>query len=102
VRLRDLARRVPHALNGEAQRYGLANFNTSRRPEFEMILRSVEERFDSLPDGLARYLAALRRARVLTSEQLISQLAMLVVSFESQATTAASLIAMLLECDLYC
>ncbi|MFG1954587.1 hypothetical protein [Micromonospora sp. NPDC048830] len=60
----------------------------------------IEEHHD-LPDGLARHLVDARDSGVMTDSQLMSQLGMLVVSYETQAASAASLIGMLLEHDLY-
>ena len=72
-----------------------------RQPEFEAILQRVPEQYHDLPDGLARYLVDLRSSGLMTDRQLVSQLGMLVTSYETQAATAASLIGMLLEYDLH-
>ncbi len=92
VRLRELWREVA-ANNGF--------FGVVRQPEFEAILQLVPERYYDLPDGLARDLVDLRDSGLITNSQLISQLAMLVTSYDTQAATAASLIGMLLESNLH-
>ena len=84
--------------DGSAQLYGY--FGIQRQRELERILLLADERYADLPPGLARHLVDLRRTGVLTIGQLVSQLGLLVVSYESQAAMAASLLGMLLEHDL--
>ncbi|WP_214109109.1 cytochrome P450 [Acrocarpospora catenulata] len=101
ARLRELQRlRVPPP-RPDGSGSGLDYFGSVRQPEFEDIMECVPASYHKLPDGLARHLVSLHRSGNMTSSQLISQLGMLVLSHESQTATAASLIAMLLEHDLY-
>ncbi|MFI2650795.1 cytochrome P450 [Micromonospora fulviviridis] len=93
VRLRQLWHEAGAASDGY--------FGMARQPEFEAILQLVTEEHHDLPDGLARHLVDVRDSGAMTDSQLMSQLGMLVVSYETQAASAASLIGMLLEHDLY-
>jgi hypothetical protein len=83
--------------HGVADGGDLRYFRTVRQPEWEDILRSVCERYRELPDGLARYLVGLSRTGDLSEDQVVSQLAMLLISYESQAAATASLIGMILS-----
>jgi len=69
----------------------------SRQPEFEDILVSLASRAADLPPGLARDLAGMYLAGTLSRPQLAGQLGLVLASSETQATVAASLIAMLLD-----
>jgi cytochrome P450 len=66
-------------------------------PEFEELLLTVADPGEDLPDGLARDLVRAHRDGRLTRRQLAAQLALVVISYETQATAAANLIAMILE-----
>ena len=68
-----------------------------RDEEFEDLLMTVDRQAGNLPEGLARDLVQERRDGVLTPRQLTAQLALIVLSYETQATLAANLIAMILE-----
>jgi cytochrome P450 len=102
VRIRELTR----ARTPRRDDYGdvLAYFTTSREPEFEDILGLVPAHPDQLPaGGLAWHLVNLTQAAgpVMTRKQLIAQLGMLVISYESTSAMAASLIGMLLQYGLF-
>jgi biflaviolin synthase len=72
----------------------------TRQPEAEDILRDALERRDALPQGgLARYLVDLYQAGGRSIDQLVGQLWLVAVSFETQATGVSSLLGMLLEFD---
>lgn len=96
VRLRELTRAMaPPPPDDEAD--VMACFRPpERQPDLEVILGEVARAAAVLPAGLARHLAQLARAGHLTGEQLISQLAMLIASAESQAAAASGAIAMLM------
>jgi biflaviolin synthase len=106
VRLRELTR--PRAPRREDDGTDcLAYFTTIRQPELEEILGTVADQASELPSGLARHLASLTRTvdaatgePAMTRKQLVSQLGMLITSYESQAATTASLVGMLLEYGL--
>jgi cytochrome P450 len=68
-----------------------------RDEQFEELLMTVDGQAGDLPVGLARDLVQARRDGVLTRRQLLAQLALVVISYETQATAAANLISMILE-----
>lgn len=68
-----------------------------RDQEFEELLLAVDREPGDLPDGLARDLVRAYRAGQITRLQLSGQLALVLISHETQATAAASLAGMLLE-----
>jgi cytochrome P450 len=75
-----------------------AGFTGLGRDEaFEDLLMTADRQAGNLPEGLARDLARERRDGMLTPRQLTAQLALIVLSYETQATLAANLIAMILE-----
>lgn len=100
TRLRELTRAHAPRRDGDGADVW-AYFQTRRQTELEDILAAAVARPEDLPAGLARHLAGLAEAGTITGRQLISQLGMLIVSYESQAATAASLIAMLLQYGLF-
>ena len=107
VRIRELTR--ARAPDRDDYSDVLAYFTTDREPEFEDILALVPAHPDQLaPGGLARHLVNLTQVTdpetghpVMTGEQLISELGMLVISYESTSAMAASLIGMLLQYGLF-
>jgi cytochrome P450 len=68
-----------------------------RQEEVEEILGLVLDHPADLPNGLARHLADLCGKHRITKKQLVSQLCMLTISYETQATIAENLIGLLLE-----
>lgn len=96
VRLRELTRGLAPRRADDGTDV-LAYFQTSRQVELEKILAAVAGQAGCLPPGLARHLARVTDRGAMTIEQFVSQLGMLIVSSESQAAAAASLIGMLLE-----
>jgi cytochrome P450 len=70
----------------------------ARQPELEEILAGLADQHAGLPAGLARDLTGMYLAGALTRPQLAGQLGLVLASSETQATVAASLIGMLLEC----
>ena len=91
---RRLAERVRAFSAAEAGFSGMG-----RDEELEDLLMTVDGQFAGLPEGLARDLVQDYRDSVLTRRQLMAQLALVVLSYETQATAAANLIAMILESD---
>ena len=93
---------VPHAarLAERARAFSAAAegfTGIGRDEEFEELLMTVDRQAGDLPEGLARDLAQERRDGLLTPRQLMAQLALVVLSYETQATMAANLIALILE-----
>ena len=108
VRLRELTRlRAPSREDDGTDIF--AYFTTVRQRELEKILGTVADRYADLPSGgLARHLVDLTETAhpgtgepQLTRKQLVSQLGMLYISYESQSATTASLVGMLLESGLF-
>ena len=97
ARIRELTRtRAPHRTDDGTD--VLAYFQTLRQPEYEDILATVADRPGDLPaGGLARHLASLAETGAMTRRELVSQLGMLIISYESQAAVVSSLTGMLLE-----
>lgn len=105
-RIRELARWAPARTDDGTD--VMAYFQTPRRRELEDIFGLVADHPDQLhEDGLAWHLATLTqtidprsRKPVMTRKQLISQLAMLVISYESAQAMTAGLIGMLFQYGL--
>lgn len=98
--LRDLAvRRRTDRLTGTGP-HPCGYYSPDSRQELETIFQDLDARYAELPDGHARDLVQLRQAGELDLRQMTSSLALLLVVHEQLAALAASLLALLLECDL--
>lgn len=99
VRLRQLSRDMAPGQHDAGD--VMAYFQAERQTELEDILAAVAGQAGELPPGVARHLAELAASGQLTSRRLTGQLAMLIVSAESQAAAASSLTGMLLAAGLF-
>lgn len=98
--LRDLAvRRRTDRLTG-AGPHPCGYYSPDSRQELEVIFQDLDARSAELPDGHARDLVRLRQAGELDPRQMASSLALLLVVHEQLAALTASLLALLLQCDL--